>query len=101
MESRLLQGRAPTVSATLADILAGKWSDYPGTIKTLGLVSENPEDNYVQIPMESTQWADGFTVDDYKALVAKMYSGEIKVSNDISAMPETTAANVEIFDSIK
>ena len=96
-----MKGLAPTVSDTLADILAGKWSDYAGTIKTLGLVSENPEDNYVQIPMESTQWADGFTVDDYKALVAKMYSGEIKVSNDISAMPETTAANVEIFDSIK
>ena len=60
-------------------------------VETLGLVSgDDPTANYVQLPMESTQWGDGFTQDDYKALVKAMYDGGVTVSNDISAMPATT-----------
>jgi basic membrane protein A len=51
---------------------------------------DDPTANYVQIPMDSTQWGDGFTQDDYTALVAAMYNGEITVSNDTSAMPEVS-----------
>ena len=54
----------------------------------------------MQIPMESTQWADGFTQDDYKALVKDMFDGKITVSNDISAEPETEIS-VDYQGSVK
>lgn len=84
-----MKGLKATVNTILSEIVAGNWDNYVGQIQNLGLVSENPEENYVQLPLESTQWSDDFTVDDYKALVASMLSGEITVSSDTSAMPET------------
>ena len=96
-----MKGLAPTVKTALDAIKDGSWeSDYAGKIDNLGLVSENPEDNYVQLPMETTQWDDNFTVDDYKDLVKKLYKGEIEVSNDITAMPETEIT-VNDYGSIK
>ena len=92
-----MKGLAPTTIDTLTDVIVnGKWADYAGKIDTLGLVSADPEANYVQIPMGTTQFADGkFTVEDYKALVKDMYEGTVTVSNDISAA-EPTAENVTI-----
>lgn len=84
-----MKGLAATVNTMLTDIKDGKWDEHKGKIDNLGLVSENPEENYVQLPLETTQWADGFSQDDYKALVKAMFSGEVKVSNDITAMPKT------------
>jgi len=83
-----------------------KERNYFGTairnITTLGLISgDNPEANYVQIPMETTQWADGFSQDDYKQMVADMFAGTIKVSNDISAEPATTSCSVEWLGNLK
>ena len=96
-----MKGLAPTVKTALDAIKDGSWeSDYAGKIDNLGLVSENPEDNYVQLPMEITQWDDNFTVDDYKDLVKKLYNGEIEVSSDITAMPETEIT-VNDYGSIK
>lgn len=95
-----MKGLAATVNTVLTDIKGGKWSDYAGKIDNLGLISENPEENYVQLPLESTQWGDGFTEDDYRTLVKSMYSGEITVSNDITAMPATTI-KVNDYGSIK
>lgn len=96
-----MKGLAPTVKTALDAIKDGSWeSDYAGKIDNLGLISENPEDNYVQLPMETTQWDDNFTVDDYKDLVKKLYNGEIEVSNDITAMPETEIT-VNDYGSIK
>ena len=92
-----MKGLAPTTIDTLTDVIVnGKWADYAGKIDTLGLVSADPEANYVQIPMATTQFEDGkFTVEDYKALVKDMYEGTVTVSNDISAA-EPTAENVTI-----
>ena len=96
-----MKGLAPTVKTALDAIKDGNWeSDYAGKIDNLGLVSENPEDNYVQLPMETTQWDDNFTVDDYKDLVKKLYNGEIEVSSDITAMPKTEIT-VNDYGSIK
>ena len=50
--------------------------------------------------MESTQWADTFTQEDYKALVAGMFDGSIVVSNDISAMPAVSYA-INVYPDIK
>jgi len=84
-----MKGLAATVNTMLAEIAAGNWANYGGQVATLGLVGEDPAANYVQIA-PSTQYADGFTADDYAALVSKMFNGEITVSNAIEAMPATT-----------
>ena len=86
-----MKGLAETVKHMLSEVVAGNFANYGGKIETLGLVNgDDPTANYVQLPMETTQWGDGFTQDDYKALVKAMYDGEVTVSNDTSAMPETT-----------
>ena len=96
-----MKGLAPTVEHILSEIAAGNFANYGGKIETLGLVSgDDPEANYVQLPMDSTQWDDGFTQDDYKALVAGMFDGTITVSNDTSAMPEHTIT-VNEYGNIK
>ena len=82
-----MKGLAATVDTLLGEIVAGNWKDYGGQIQNLGLVGEDPELNYVQIPMESTQWSDTFTKEDYAALVAAMFAGDVEVSNDITALP--------------
>ena len=93
-----MKGLAPTVKTVLAAISADKWADFGGKIETLGLVSDNPDDNYVQLA-GSTQFADGFTQDDYKTLVASMFKGDIKVDNSTEKMPEVSV-KVETFDNI-
>jgi len=83
-----MKGLAATVDTLLSEIVAGNWDKYVGQIQNLGLVSgEDMSVNYVGIPMESTQWSDGFTQEDYVDIVASMVSGEVTVSYDISALP--------------
>lgn len=98
-----MKGLYPTTYDTLTDVIVnGNWTNYAGNISTLGLVSgTDPEANYVQLPMESTQWSDTFTVDDYKALVASLYDGTVTVSNDISADPAVTAISFENLGNLK
>ena len=93
-----MKGLAPTVKHLLSEVVAGNFANYGGKIETLGLVSETPEDNYVQLA-GSTQFADGFTQDDYKTLVASMFKGDIKVDNSTEKMPEVSV-KVETFDNI-
>ncbi|MCD8076415.1 MAG: BMP family ABC transporter substrate-binding protein [Lachnospiraceae bacterium] len=77
-----MKGLAATVNTLLTEIIINdNWDAYVGQIQNLGLVSETPSENYVQLG-ESTQWSDDFTEDDYAALVASMYNGEITVNND-------------------
>ena len=97
-----MKGLAPTVKHLLSEVLAGNFANYGGKIDTLGLVSANPEENYVQIPTASTQFEDGkFTADDYAALVAAMFDGTVTVSNDTTAMPAVTNVNVEDLGNLK
>ncbi len=84
-----MKGLSATVKTLLKAIEDGKWDEFGGKVDNLGLVGEDPEANYVQIAA-STQFGDGFTQDDYKALVAKMFKGEVTVSNAIDAMPAVT-----------
>ena len=97
-----MKGLAPTVKHMLSEVVAGNFANYGGKIDTLGLVSANPEENYVQIPTASTQFEDGkFTQADYEALVAAMFAGDVTVSNDITAMPAVTNVTVEDFGNLK
>ena len=84
-----MKGLGATVNTLLAETVAGNFANYGGKVETLGLVGTDPEANYVQIA-PSTQFADSFTADDYAALVARMFNGEVTVSNAIDAMPATS-----------
>ena len=96
-----MKGLAPTVKTMLTAVSEGKFVG--GKVENLGLVSEDPEANYVQLPTASTQFGEGFTADDYKTLVADMFNGKIKVSNntEISAADNATTIKVNDFGSIK
>ncbi|MCQ2770545.1 MAG: BMP family ABC transporter substrate-binding protein [Clostridia bacterium] len=98
-----MKGLYPATYDALTDIIVGgKWSEYAGKIVNLGLVSgSDPTLNYVQIPTTTSFLKDAFTMDDYKALVADMFSGKITVSNDISAIPTTTNVTVNNKGNIK
>ena len=94
-----MKGLYPATYDTLTDVIInGNWANYAGKIATLGLVSaDDPALNYVQIPLESTQWADGaFTQDDYKALVKAMFDGTLTVSNDITKAAKDFATVITV-----
>ena len=96
-----MKGLYPATFDTLTDVIVnGNWEKYSGKIDTLGLVSaDDPAANYVQIPMESTQWADGkFTQDDYKTLVKAMFDGTLTVSNDITKAAKDFATVITVDD---
>lgn len=95
-----MKGLATTVNTVLTEIKNGNWNEYTGKIDNLGLVSEVAEENFVQLPIETTQFGEGFTEDDYRVLVKSMFNGEVTVSNDITAMPSTAIA-VSDYGSIK
>ncbi len=94
-----MKGLASSTKDALKQIIEdGKWDSLKSQIVTLGLVSaDDPSANFVGIP-SSTQWCDDFTEDDYKAMVADMYSGKITVSNDISAAVSAVASNITVED---
>ena len=97
-----MKGLAATVSHMLDEVAAGNFSNYAGKAEALGLISgDDPEANYVLLPMDTTQWGEGFTQDDYKALVKDMFDGKVTVSDDISAMPETSNIKVNDLGNIK
>ena len=92
-----MKGLAPTVKTMLTAVVSGNFGEYGGKVDNLGLVSENPDENYVQLA-GSTQFGEGFTADDYAALTAKLFSGEITVSNDISITAADNATVVTVTD---
>ena len=95
-----MKGLGATVNTLLGAIKDGKWDEYAGQIQNLGLVSETPSENYVQLP-DSTQWADGFQQADYENLVKELFDGTRTVSADIDAIPATTAVKVDDQGAIK
>ena len=93
-----MKGLAATVNAELQAILDGTFEG--GKVDNLGLVSDVPAENFVQIA-SSTQFSDSFTEADYEALVAAMNAGEITVSNDITAEPAVSVVTVDYQGNIK
>ena len=95
-----MKGLAATVTPLLTEIKAGNFANYGGQVDTLGLVSGTDLDaNYVGIPA-STQYAEGFTAEDYAALVAKMFAGDITVSNATEVGAEV-ALTVTYYGNVK
>lgn len=95
-----IRGLAPTTTTILDAVKNDEWEEWAGKTDILGLISENADENYVGIPVESTQWGDGFTEDDFNGLLSDMLSGELTVNDDLSVMP-TTEITVNDYGSIK
>ena len=93
-----MKGLAATVNSQLTALQNGAFEG--GKVENLGLVGEDPDANFVQIA-PSTQYAEGFTAEDYAALVAKMFAGEITVSNSTEEAPAVTAVAVDYQGNIK
>ena len=93
-----MKGLAATVNSQLQAVVDGAFEG--GKVDNLGLVSDVPAENYVQIA-PSTQFSDSFTQADYEALVAAMNAGEITVSNDITAEPAVSVVTVDYQGNIK
>lgn len=87
-----MKGLAATINAMLdAIIKLDTWDEHVGKIENLGLVSGTDMSlNYVGLPEESTQWNDGFTVDDYHEMVKQIFDGEIEIDSSIDAMPDVS-----------
>jgi len=96
-----MKGLGATVKATLTGLAAGNWADYSTKVETLGLVSGTDlEANFVQLPT-TTQFGEGFTAEDYAALVADMFAGTITVSGAIDAEPAVSNITVDYQGNIK
>ena len=96
-----MKGLAPTTIDTLTDVVMnGNWANYAGKIESLGLISEDPAANYVQLST-TTQWCDAYSEADYIEMVKALFNGTIVVSDDISVEPATTNANVEWLGNLK
>ena len=90
-----MKGLAATVDTLLGKVVDGSFQG--GQIENLGLVSDVPAENYVQIA-PSTQFAEGFTEADYAALVADMHAGKVTVSNDITVAAADCATTITVVD---
>ena len=95
-----MKGLDATINMMLTDIKDGKWADHVGKIENLGMVSDDPGENYVQLPRATTQWADSFTEEDYLQLVKDIHGGKITISSDITAMP-SVSITVNDYGKIK
>ncbi len=85
-----------TVKDLLDQIHEGSFAG--GSFEVFGLASDQMDGNYVHLPQETTQWSKDYTKDDYAALLSKLYHGEIEVSDDIEADPESFALDIEFHD---
>lgn len=86
-----MKGLSATVKALLTRIADGSFRG--GIVENLGIVSENPEENYVQLA-PSTQWDSArFSQSDYKALVSELLRGERTVYDTADEPP---AADISV-----
>ena len=93
-----MKGLAPTVKTMLAAVQSGSFAGMAGKVENLGLVSANPDDNYVLLPTATTQFGEGFSAEDYAKLVADMFDGRIMVSNDTSIAAADNAKVITVND---
>jgi basic membrane protein A len=95
------KGLTATVNTLLEACRSGQWDNYAGQIQNLGIVSgDDLSLNYVTLA-DSTVWTDGFTEDDYKAMVKDMADGKIKVNNDSSNIKPESTDSVTIANYIE
>ena len=84
-----LKDMKAAVRFALKKIYDGEWNDLSGKRDRLGLASsEDVTLNYVGLPLETTQWSDGFGPEEFTELVRKILEGELTVESDTAKMPD-------------
>lgn len=90
-----MKGLQSTTVTVLTALFNGEFEQYGGKVLNLSLA----EGDYVGLPTNEESWGfQTFTVEDYNAVLEKIKSGEIVVSNDVETMPETTAVTVKVVE---
>ena len=94
-----MKGLYATVQTALTNLITNnKWES---KIENLGLVSATEvEKNYVQLPV-ATWSMKNYSVDDYKALVGKIYNKEITVSAELTQFAVSAKTTVTYQEDIK
>ena len=94
------KGLSTAVRAALTSVVNGTFGG--GRIENLGVVSANPEENYMQLSA-TTKFGAGFTKADYTALLADMAAGKVSVSADIEngVAVYATAITLKDFGNLK
>lgn len=89
-----------TVYGVLEDIAMERWENYAGQCIRLGLESAtNSEENYIALS-DSTCFAEGFTYEDYTALLEELINGRIFVSAGIDNAPATDCITVYYLSDV-
>lgn len=88
---------------TLTDIIINKaWIQYSGKFDELGLISEKElEKNYTQIPIDTTEFNDNYTKEDYRKIVVDLYKGNIVIDNDVTKIPQVEFVTINDLGKIK
>ncbi len=92
-----VKNHGATVALALKAVFAGTFDEFGGKSDRLGVISADPEENAVQLAA-STQFGDGFTAEDYAALTAKLFNGELTVDDDVEKAPADFATVVTVDD---
>ena len=92
-----VKNHGATVALALKAVFAGKFDAFGGRSDRLGVISADPEENAVQLAA-STQFGDGFTKEDYAALTAKLFNGELTVDDDVEKAPADFATVITVED---
>ena len=90
-----MKGLGFTVKTQLDAVQNGTFRG--GVVECLGLVSADPDQNYVGLA-PSTQFGAGFTKSDYAVLISNMFSGKYAVSNDVAQRPTAFATAITVRD---
>lgn len=73
----------------LTEIQNGNMEKHAGLEEHLGLVSAvDPELNFAGLPLESTQWNEQFTEEDYQELIYELLDGELNADVTVNQMPD-------------
>ena len=82
-----------SIRSEIGAVIAGTFVG--GQEKNLGVVSDDPDENFVGIG-PSTQFDENFTEEDYRALLAQIVEGDLEISDDIDAQPTDFAVNSRV-----
>ncbi|MBQ6553443.1 MAG: BMP family ABC transporter substrate-binding protein [Clostridia bacterium] len=94
-----IKGIYPSVFGALETIREGNWADCAGRHFLLGFNDAlDPENNFVQLPYDTTLWNQAFGQEDYAQLISRLCAGELTVSDEIDTAPSVTAASVEYVE---
>lgn len=86
---------AETTRRLLTELIENdNWEKYGGTEARLWICSEDPAQNDLGL-LESVTLGDGFTEEDYAALIKALYLGELTVSDAIDHEPELSITVIQ------